>query len=184
MKALAASLKGECLCPLHPSKMGKMSNKKYQVEVVIEGGQFDVPWWFGLGWGGRAGGAFVILLHFLSLQSLCFMFSGGWGEFGWKAKNIGSIRKRFLVATAKGTASWAIEEQLWKVYWGWMYMFILGSCNVCAVCQSRAVTMLGESVQGLPSQCSCSLATGTRSSDQSSVHAAGIVFFICHNLIT
>lgn len=29
--------------------------------------------------------------------------------------------------------------------------------------------MLGVSVQGLPSQCSCSLTIGTRSSDESSV---------------
>lgn len=35
------------MCRLHPLKMGERG--KSQVKVVLEGGQSDVPWWFGLG---------------------------------------------------------------------------------------------------------------------------------------
>lgn len=48
-----------------------------------------------------------------------------------------------------------------------MYLFILGSCNVCAVGQSRDVQCMA--CQGVPNPCSCSLTTGRRSSDPSSV---------------
>lgn len=70
--------------------------RKSQVKLVLEGGQPDVPWCSGLAWW-----VVVTLLHFFSLQSVCFMISGGWGEFGWKIEDIGSFSKRFLVAAAR-----------------------------------------------------------------------------------
>lgn len=60
-----------------PFKNGgeKIGKKENQAKVVIEGGQSDVPW-AGLGVWRKT---FVILFHFLSLQTLCFMFSWGVG---------------------------------------------------------------------------------------------------------
>lgn len=89
--------------------MGKRGQS--QVKVVLEGGQSDVPWGFGLGWVGWKRACDPVTL-FKSAVCVLYDFWEGWGEFGWKIKDIGSFQKRFLVATAKGAASWAIKEQL------------------------------------------------------------------------
>lgn len=54
-----------------------------QVKVVLEGGQSDVPWWFGLGWVGWKSGCDPLKL-FKSAVCVLYDFWGGGGNLGGK----------------------------------------------------------------------------------------------------
>lgn len=79
----------------------------------------------------------MTLFHFLSLQTLCFMFSWGAGEgIGWEVKDVGSFRKHFLVAAAIGLLCELLNSSFGM------------SIGVECICLSWAAAMCCGSEQG------------------------------------